>query len=164
EVPLDLAAFARYRAFTEQPALRPRPDTMMAGRELRATCSPVCPYGDELFAQGRVVTLAPGNRVPAVLGSGIEHGLRRRERRGGRGGGGGGGAGRAAGGGGGTGGLRRGPPPVGARRRCYSRLRRRRPAGRRGPARRWGCRPSQRPRPRWQTGPPRSAPAPPGPA
>src|SRR5262249_31309820 len=59
EVPLDLAAFARYRAFTEQPALRPRPDTMMAGRELRATCSPVCPYGDELFAQGRVVPLRP---------------------------------------------------------------------------------------------------------
>src|SRR5215831_5684697 len=84
EVPLDLAAFARHRAFTEQPALRPRPDTMMAGRELRATGSPVCPYGGARFAQGPVVTLAPGNRLPAVLGEGIEHGLRRIERRGAR--------------------------------------------------------------------------------
>ena len=60
-IPLHLAANARHRAFAEQPALRPSTDTMRAGRELRATRGPVCPHGYELFAQGHVVPLAPGD-------------------------------------------------------------------------------------------------------
>src|SRR5262245_61048737 len=84
EIPLPLAALAGHRAFAEQPTLRPSPDTMMAGRALRAPCRPVGPYGDELFAQGHSVTLAPGDGLPAVLWEALEHGLGRIERRGAR--------------------------------------------------------------------------------
>src|SRR5205085_1386386 len=80
-IPLDLAAVAWHRACAEQPALRPSTDTMMASGELRAPRGPVGPYGYELCAQGHVVTLAPGARLPAVLWEGIEHGLGLRERR-----------------------------------------------------------------------------------
>jgi hypothetical protein len=44
---------------------------MMAGGELRATRRPVCPHGHELFAEGHVVVLAPGDGLPAVLRRGI---------------------------------------------------------------------------------------------
>jgi len=83
-VPLHLAACPRHRAFAEQPALRSRPNTRMARRKLRAPCGPVGPHGDKLFAQDHAVTLAPGDRLPAVLWQGIEHSLGLRERGGAR--------------------------------------------------------------------------------
>src|SRR6516165_2674113 len=86
--PMGLSAVAgyttRHRAFAEQPALRPSTDTMMAGRELGASRRPVGPHGHELFAQDSTVTLAPGDRLPAVLREGLEHGLGRIERGGAR--------------------------------------------------------------------------------
>src|SRR5262249_13491034 len=79
-IPLDLAAFARQRTLAEQPPFRPRGDPMMAGGELRPTRGPMHPYGHELFAQGVVVVLAPGEGLPAVRRQGLEHGFGRIER------------------------------------------------------------------------------------
>src|SRR5512134_3968043 len=67
EVPLEVTAFAWHRALAKQPALGPGPDPRMASGELHATCGPVRPYSHELFAQGPVVVLAPGDRLPALL-------------------------------------------------------------------------------------------------
>ena len=83
-IPLHLAAHARHRACAEPPALRPSTDTRMAGRALGASRRPVGPHGHELFAQDSTVTLAPGDRLPAVLREGLEHGLGRIERGGAR--------------------------------------------------------------------------------
>ena len=83
-LPLHRAACARPRTFAEPPALRPRTDTRLAGRARRATRGPVCPHGDALCAQDPGVTLAPGERVPAVRWEGSAHGRGLRERRGAR--------------------------------------------------------------------------------
>src|SRR5882724_13150834 len=77
EVPLEVAAFARYGALAEQPALRSRADAVMAGRQLRAARGPVHAHGHELFAEDHVVVLAPGDVLPAVRWQGLEDSLGR---------------------------------------------------------------------------------------
>ncbi len=74
-ITLDVAAFPRYRALAEQPAFRSGVDAVMAGREVGAARGPVHPPGHALCAQGHVVVLAPGDRLPVLLRQGLQDGL-----------------------------------------------------------------------------------------
>src|SRR5262245_14221724 len=55
DVPLVVPAVAWHRALAEQPALRARADTVMAGGKLCPPGGPVHPHGHKLFAQGPVL-------------------------------------------------------------------------------------------------------------
>jgi len=80
--PLHRAAFPRHWALAEQPPLRSGEDAMMAGGALRPTRGPVPPHGDKRFAEDGALVRTPGDRLPAVLRQGIEHGLGRGQWRG----------------------------------------------------------------------------------
>ena len=75
--PREIAAFARHRAFAEQPALWARADAGMAGGAFGSAGGPVHPHGHALFAEDHIVVLAPGEGLPAVLRQGCEDDLGR---------------------------------------------------------------------------------------
>ena len=74
-VPLAGTTIAGHRVLAEQPPLRSRADAVMAGGELGAARSPMHPHRHTLFAEDRVLMLAPGDRLPALLRQGLEDGL-----------------------------------------------------------------------------------------
>ena len=139
-IPLHLTALARQGTLAEQPTLWPGGDPMMAGGQLCTPCGPMHPYGRKLFPEDGIRSSAPGDRLPALGGQGIEDGFGLIERRGtrlvrlaapprtGRG--------HTA--------WPRAPRRAGGPQRCCSPPRRSGAAGRRGRAGRSGYRHSQR--------------------